>query len=171
MQRYQTFQVSVLKRRLTFGYSVTFAGMEQQVLLDELSQFAARFWKAVNGATVFAFHGPMGAGKTTLITALCSYKGVLEPMSSPTFSIINEYTFFEGDKEKVIYHIDLYRLKDFDEVIQAGVEDCINSGHICLVEWPEKAPDLFDERTVHVFIEPESDTARRVKVEKAIFQR
>lgn len=144
--------------------------MEQTVLLDELPQFAQQLWSYVNGATVFAFHGPMGAGKTTIITALCSYKGVLEPMSSPTFSIINEYTFLENNQEKVIYHIDLYRLKDFDEVIQAGVEDCVNSGHICLIEWPEKAPDLFDERTIHVYIEPISDTTRLVKIEKAMVQ-
>ena len=66
---------------------------------------------------------------------------------------------------KKIYHIELYRLKNEEEVIQAGVEDCVYSGAICMVEWPEKAPDLFDEKTVHVFIEPVSGTERRIDVQ------
>ena len=66
-----------------------------------------------------------------------------------------------------MYHIDLYRLKDEQEVIQAGVEDCVYSGLVCMVEWPEKAPDLFDEKTVHVFIKPISETQRDVTVHVA----
>ena len=142
--------------------------MVQEVSLDELSLFAEQFWKYVGNAKVFAFHAPMGAGKTTLITALCKYKGVTDTMSSPTFSIINQYTFKDSNGDGVIYHIDLYRLKSIEEVVQTGVEDCIYSGDICMVEWPEKAPELFEEKdTIHISIEPLTETLRRIKIEKA----
>jgi len=95
---------------------------------------------------IFAFHGEMGSGKTTFIHALCDTKHVSSPVGSPTFSIINEYSFPEGR----IFHIDLYRLKDEEEAIRAGVEDCLYSGDICLVEWPGIAPALFPKGTVSV---------------------
>ncbi len=134
--------------------------------LDQLGEFAGQFWSYVNGAKVFAFHGPMGAGKTTIIEALCRSKGVKSAMGSPTFSIINEYGYTEKNEERIIYHIDLYRLKDEQEIEQAGVEDCIYSNELCFVEWPEKAPHLFDEKTVHVFIEVPNETERGVKIER-----
>ena len=131
---------------------------------EQLDQFAAQFWNCVNDAKVFAFHGQMGAGKTTIIEALCKAKGVRDVMGSPTFSIINEYVYKENNEEKLIYHIDLYRLKDEQEIIQAGVEDCIYSNQICFVEWPDKAPQLFDENTVHVTIELVNETERNIKI-------
>ena len=106
----------------------------------------------------------MGAGKTTTIAALCRYKGVTEAASSPTFSIINEYAYTEGGIQKTIFHIDLYRLKDDEEVVQTGVEDCVESGKICFVEWPEKAPYLFDERALHIVIKPVNEKERTVKI-------
>ena len=118
-----------------------------QFSIEQLPAFAAAFWNQVKEARVFLFHGQMGAGKTTTITALCQYKGVQQGISSPTFSIINEYVYIENGQQKTIYHIDLYRLKDLEEMIAAGVEDCIYSGAICFVEWPQKAPELFDENT------------------------
>jgi tRNA threonylcarbamoyladenosine biosynthesis protein TsaE len=140
--------------------------MEFQISLSEINAFAQKFWTLVNGATVFAFHGQMGAGKTTIISALAHQKGTHDVTASPTFSIINEYSYHEHNELKKFYHIDLYRLKDEGEVIQAGVEDCVYSGHICMIEWPEKAPLLFDENTVHVFIEPVSETERRVEIRR-----
>ena len=106
----------------------------------------------------------MGAGKTTIIEALCKQKGVIDSMGSPTFSIINEYGFEKDGEEHTIYHIDLYRLKDEEEIIQAGVEDCVYSGAICFVEWPQKAPHLFDGQSVKVEIEAISEEERRVKI-------
>ena len=135
------------------------------ISLSELESFAQRFWNYAGDKKVFAFHGEMGAGKTTIIGILCHHKGTKDVTGSPTFSIINEYSYQENDEAKKIYHIDLYRLKNEEEVIQAGVEDCVYSGSICMVEWPEKAPDLFDEKTVHVFIEPVSATERKVDVQ------
>ncbi len=138
--------------------------MEFHVSYDGLDHFAAAFWKLVKDFKVFAFHGEMGAGKTTIIEALCKSKGVKEVMGSPTFSIINEYGYPDNDSEKIIYHIDLYRLKDEQEIIQAGVEDCVYSGNICFIEWPEKAPHLLDNSAVHVFIELSNEQERLVKL-------
>jgi tRNA threonylcarbamoyladenosine biosynthesis protein TsaE len=132
------------------------------VSLDQLSIFAKQFWKHAGAVKVFAFHGPMGAGKTTIITALGRYRGVKDSMSSPTFSIINQYVFEEDGEEKSMYHIDLYRLERADEAVQAGVEDAVYSGGICMVEWPEKAPGLFDETAAHVYIEPQAPGAPRL---------
>lgn len=135
--------------------------MEWLVSIDDLDHFAEQFWTLLNRARVFAFHGEMGAGKTTLISALCRYKGTEDVTGSPTFSIINQYVSRDG---QIIYHMDLYRLKDEEEVMGAGVDDCINSDAICMVEWPEKAPYLFDEATVHVFIEVVSATQRKIRI-------
>lgn len=139
--------------------------MQVHILFDGLESFANKFWNYVNGWNVFAFHGEMGAGKTTIISMLCHNKGTTDVTGSPTFSIINEYNYFEKGENKKIFHIDLYRLKDEEEVMQAGVEDCIYSGCICMVEWPEKAPGLFYENTVHVFIEVVSETERKILVQ------
>ena len=139
--------------------------MQFDVSLDELEIFAKEFWKKINDWKVFAFHGEMGAGKTTIISKLCQYKGTKDVTGSPTFSIINEYYYIENGETKKIFHIDLYRLKDEEEVVQAGVEDCIYSGAICMVEWPEKSPALFHENAVHVFIQPVSETKRKIVME------
>ncbi len=138
--------------------------MTVAISLSELPAFAQRFWAMAGLARVFLFEGEMGAGKTTLIEALCAAKGVKDHMSSPTFSIINQYAYIENGTEKFIYHIDLYRLNDEEEIIQAGVEDCVYSGSLCLVEWPQKAPGLFDEEAVRVFLEPADATHRLVKL-------
>ncbi|MEO7394495.1 MAG: tRNA (adenosine(37)-N6)-threonylcarbamoyltransferase complex ATPase subunit type 1 TsaE [Chitinophagaceae bacterium] len=132
--------------------------------LENINQVAKEFWKATNGKKVFAFHGQMGAGKTTFIHALCNVKEVKDVVGSPTFSIINEYEYDCEGTKKVIFHIDLYRLKDEEEAIRTGVEECLYSGYICLVEWPEKAPGIFTNDTIHIHIELVNDTTRRLKI-------
>ncbi len=127
--------------------------MEWSFSLDNINEVAKDFWKATEGKMVFAFHGQMGAGKTTFIHALCDAKGVKDVVGSPTFSIINEYEYDCEGTKKVLFHMDLYRIKDEEEALRAGVEDALYSGYICLVEWPEKAPGIFPDNTVHVFIE------------------
>lgn len=129
--------------------------------LDGIDEAAARFWQVIGDNKVVAFHGNMGAGKTTFIHALCEIKGVKDVVGSPTFSIINEYYFPNGK----IFHIDLYRLKDEEEAIRAGVEDCLYSDHTCFVEWPEKAPGLFPNNTVHIFIEVEDSETRHLTIQ------
>ncbi|HYO21639.1 MAG TPA: tRNA (adenosine(37)-N6)-threonylcarbamoyltransferase complex ATPase subunit type 1 TsaE [Flavisolibacter sp.] len=134
------------------------------VSLDGLDAFARTFWRQAGSTKVFLFYGEMGAGKTTLIEAICAAKGVKERMGSPTFSIINQYGYSENGREGLIYHIDLYRLKDEEEIIQAGVEDCVYSGAVCMVEWPQKAPGLFDNNVAEIFIEPIGETQRNIKI-------
>ena len=122
--------------------------MEMSFTLETLADTARIFLVKYKGKKVFAFHGEMGAGKTTFIHALCEVLKVKENVSSPTFSIINEY----DAGNQVVYHIDLYRIKDDEEAIRAGVEDCLFSGNLCFVEWPVKAPSIFPDETVHVTI-------------------
>ncbi len=138
--------------------------MEWQFALDSINEIATMFWKAAGNATVFAFHGQMGAGKTTFIHALCDAKGVKDVVGSPTFSIINEYAYDCEGTKRPLFHIDLYRLKDEEEAQRAGVEDALYSGYICLVEWPEKAPGIFPDNTLHVYIELVDSNTRRLKI-------
>ncbi len=132
--------------------------------LNEIKQAAGKFWEAIDSKKVIAFHGSMGAGKTTFIHALCDVKRVKDTVGSPTFSIINEYLYSENNETKKLYHIDLYRLKDEQEAIRAGVEDCFYSNHICFVEWPERTPHIFPTDTLHAFIEPINEHTRVVRI-------
>ncbi len=134
--------------------------MELSFTLDTIIATANHFWEKFGTQKVFAFHGQMGAGKTTFIHALCEVQQVSSTVGSPTFSIINEYSYPGGS----IYHIDLYRLQDEEEAIRAGVEDVLYSGNICLVEWPERIPGLFPEDTLHVYIETKDEQTRLMRV-------
>jgi tRNA threonylcarbamoyladenosine biosynthesis protein TsaE len=138
--------------------------MEIIYTLQQLPQTADAFWKIAKNANVIALHGKMGAGKTTFIHALCDARGVKDVVSSPSFALINEYIFAGESKEKKIFHIDLYRLHDEKEAVQAGIEDCLYSDHICLVEWPEKIPTLLPHETMHVFIEPIDHETRSLRI-------
>ena len=122
--------------------------MELEFSLGDIQSVAKNFWERFGGSKVFALHGQIGAGKTTFIHALCDARNVSSTVGSPTFSIINEYLFPYGK----IFHIDLYRLKDEDEAVRAGVEECLYSGDICLVEWPDRAPGIFPADTIHISI-------------------
>lgn len=136
--------------------------MDFLVSLDDLDAFAELFWNKAAGANLFLFQGEMGAGKTTTIAALCRAKGVRDAVSSPTYSIINEYAYTEHGVLKKLFHLDLYRLEGEEEAAQAGVEDCLYSGAVCFIEWPEKAPSLFDDTAVHVTLKATSPTERRI---------
>ena|SRR5688500_3132441 len=122
--------------------------MEMSFTLETLPDTARIFLVKYRTKKVFAFHGEMGAGKTTFIHALCDVLKVQEHVSSPTFSIINEY----HAADQVVYHIDLYRIKDDEEALRAGVEDCLFSGNYCFVEWPAKAPSIFPDETINIDI-------------------
>lgn len=138
--------------------------MELSFTLDNINKVAKEFWKETGNKTVIALHGPMGAGKTTFIHALCDALNVKDIVGSPTFSIINEYEYDCEGTKKALFHIDLYRLKDEEEAMKAGVEDCLYSGNLCLVEWPDKAPGIFPSDTIHAFIEIFDDKTRRLKI-------
>lgn len=134
--------------------------LEWTFTIDKIREAAVTCWQAAGDSRVIAFHGQMGAGKTTFIHALCEVKEVSSTVGSPTFPIINEYSYPGG----LLYHIDLYRLKDEEDAIRAGVEDCLYSGHICLVEWPERVETLFPPDTLHVYIEPINNLTRHIRV-------
>src|SRR4030095_11741197 len=138
--------------------------MEITYTIDQVNQTAEAFWKIAPNTQVIAFHGNIGSGKTTFIHALFDVRNVKDVVGSRPFFIINEYYFFENGTEKKIFHIDLYRLKDEQEAIQAGVEDCLNSDHICLVEWPEKISSLLPDQCLHVYIETVNADARKLRI-------
>lgn len=138
--------------------------MEWNFSLENINTVAKEFWKATAGKTVFAFHGAMGAGKTTFIHALCDVKEIKDVVGSPTFSIINEYAYDCDGTKRALFHMDLYRVRDEEEALRAGVEDCLYSGHTCLVEWPEKAPGIFPDHTVQAHIEVIDSQTRRLKI-------
>ncbi|MEI6595001.1 MAG: tRNA (adenosine(37)-N6)-threonylcarbamoyltransferase complex ATPase subunit type 1 TsaE [Bacteroidota bacterium] len=93
-----------------------------------------------------SFEGKIGEGKTTLIKAICNTLGVIDEVSSPTFSLVNEYKTKDG---KTIYHFDFYMIKNIEEVYDIGYEDYFFSGNICLIEWPEKIKELLKEEDVY----------------------
>ncbi len=133
---------------------------------NELAAVAEWLWKQLCPNRILALHGEMGAGKTTLVHALCNNLGVKDTVGSPTFSIINEYSFQKEGKEQNIFHIDLYRLKDEEEAVRTGVEDTLYSGSYCFVEWPEVAPEIFPDDTLHVFISLAGNEKRRIEIER-----
>lgn len=114
--------------------------------LENISAAAQEFLNKTDTYKVFTFSGELGAGKTTFIAALCREWGVAEIVSSPTFAVVQQYT---SERAGAIYHLDLYRIKDEQEAIHSGLEDCLISGNICLVEWPENAPGILPSDTVH----------------------
>jgi tRNA threonylcarbamoyladenosine biosynthesis protein TsaE len=129
--------------------------------LNNIDAVAQQCWPLFDNKKIIALHGPMGAGKTTFVHALCKAKLVSSTVGSPTYSLINQYSYAGGS----MYHIDLYRLKDEEEALRAGVEDALYSGDICLVEWPERAPDFFTAgNTVHIFIEVINEQIRTLRI-------
>ena len=133
--------------------------MELTFQLQDIRKAAREFLDNTSGYIVFAFHGEMGAGKTTFIHALCEELGVVSAISSPTFAIINEY---ESPVAGAIYHMDWYRLKSEEEAVNAGVEDSLLSGQLCLVEWPENAPGLLPDDTFEIHMEALDVDTRRL---------
>ena len=142
--------------------------MELKFSLDTIKEIATRFWKMAGDTKVFAFHGEMGSGKTTFIHALCEVREVKDTVTSPTFSIINEYRYDEDGVEKKIFHLDLYRLKDEEEAIRSGIGDCLYSGNICLAEWPDRAVGIFPEDSLHVYIEIIDSAQRKLRMDDKI---
>jgi len=127
--------------------------------IEELDAVADHLMRLAQSSRIFLFQGGMGAGKTTLIKILCQKLGVEDETSSPTFSIVNEY---EG-KNGLIYHFDLYRIEKEEELFDLGLEEYLHSGYLCLVEWPEMAPSLYQEPHVSIRI-AQDDALRSITV-------
>lgn len=135
--------------------------MDSNFTISKIDNAALWFLENIKDKKIIAFHGAMGAGKTTFIGAVCRQLNVQENISSPTYAIINEYHNNVGKK---IYHIDLYRLDGEQEAIDAGVEDIFYSGDYCFVEWPEKAAHIFPPGTVHCYLESIDDKTRKLVI-------
>ena len=126
--------------------------------LDQVDQIAADLVNQFAAKHVWVFQAEMGAGKTTLIAAIGRAMGIQQAMSSPTFSIMNEYEI----KGKLIYHMDWYRLENEAEARQAGVEAAMDQADLSLVEWPEKASNLVPEDALFLKIEVLDPSLRRI---------
>ena len=126
--------------------------------LEDLREAASQLLDFAADERVFLFKGEMGAGKTTFIKALCERLQITDVVSSPTFSIVNEYHTDHGP----VYHFDFYRLKKESEAFDLGYEDYFYSGSYCFIEWPEKIPNLWPEHYISVEIQEESDRTRTI---------
>ena len=132
--------------------------MDMIYTIAEIDDVAQSLMKKFASKSVWAFDAPMGAGKTTLITALCKILGVQDRVNSPTFAIMNEYQGLG----KVIYHMDWYRLENDGEARRAGVEMAMEDSDFCFIEWPEKAINLIPAEALHIEIEILGPEHRRI---------
>ena len=130
--------------------------------LEDLDRAAGEFLQQIGENRLVAFYAPMGAGKTTFITALCKHLGVEDAVCSPTFTIVNEYLSATGDS---VYHFDFYRITKPSEALDIGLEDYLYSGSLCLMEWPENIEELLPEETLKVRIQVQADGSRRISWE------
>ena len=126
--------------------------------LGDLDRAAGEFLKAIGDNRIIALYAPMGAGKTTFTTAICRRLGVSEDaVSSPTFAIVNEYRTGNGEP---MYHFDFYRITKTSEALDIGFYDYIDSGCLCIMEWPENIEDILPEETLAVKIDVNPDESR-----------
>ncbi|WEK19314.1 MAG: tRNA (adenosine(37)-N6)-threonylcarbamoyltransferase complex ATPase subunit type 1 TsaE [Candidatus Pedobacter colombiensis] len=130
--------------------------------LDGLENAAKKIVTRTQDDHIFIFEGEMGAGKTTLIKALAKELGVTKVVSSPTFSIVNEY----DAQGKVIYHFDFYRIKNLQEAYDIGYEEYFYSGNICFIEWPEKIEPLLPQHYVKIEISVQNENDRILSISK-----
>ena len=133
-----------------------------RLVIDDLSsidQVAKKFLDATEGVRLFAFNGQMGAGKTTFICALCRVLGVDDEVSSPTFTIVNEYVASAG---REICHFDFYRIESLAEAMDIGLEEYLYSDKICFMEWSENVEQLLPPETLKVDITITADGVREL---------
>jgi len=116
---------------------------------QELPDAAKKLLDYTGKNRLLAFYGEMGAGKTTIIKAICKSLGATDSVTSPTFTLINEYRTTDGN---LLYHIDFYRIKKPDEVFDFGIEEYFSSGSYCFMEWPELIEELLPAETVKIRI-------------------
>lgn len=129
--------------------------------VDELEEVAKAVVESLDGRNVVALCGAMGAGKTTLVSALMEYLGSSDTVTSPTFALVNQYATASSE---VVYHFDFYRINRIEEVYDMGYEEYFYSDNLCLVEWPELIEDLLPEDAMVVRIEVLSPTERKFTI-------
>ncbi len=132
--------------------------MEVVYKLKQIDEVAKQFIQFIREYKIITLSGELGTGKTTFINSICKQYGVTETVTSPTYALIHEYHF----NKDTIYHMDLYRIKNEREAIDAGVEDCIVSGNLCFIEWPEVAATLLPDKYVKVTFESLRNDERKL---------
>ena len=130
--------------------------------LEELDNAAKEVIKRIGDRKIIAFYGKMGAGKTTLITAICNNLGVIDTISSPSFSLVNEYN---TDKGESIFHFDFYRIDKIEEAFDFGYEEYFFGGDMCLIEWPELIESILPENIATITITENEDHSRLINVD------
>ena len=128
--------------------------------LDKITSAASYLDKNIQ-TSIVCFGGPMGVGKTTLISALCNKWNVKDQVSSPTFSIINHY---ESEIKGPLYHFDFYRVEKLQEALDIGVEEYFYSGDLCLIEWPDMIKELIPENHLEISIKLVGDNSREITI-------
>ena len=139
--------------------------MKQQITIAntaDLDRAAAEFLEKIGDRSLVAFFAPMGAGKTTFTTAICKALGVTDPVGSPTFAIVNEYMTASGDS---MFHFDFYRINKLSEAMDIGLYDYLDSGCLCMMEWPENIEELLPEETLRITINVNPDQTRTLSWE------
>lgn len=131
--------------------------------LTDLDQAACGLVDFAGDRRKMAFYGEIGVGKTTFIQAICKQLGVREAVVSPTFALVNEYSLAaDFQQEQLVYHLDLYRLKNIQEALDIGVEDMLYDSHYCFIEWPELIEVLLPEEVLRIKIEALNNSARKI---------
>jgi tRNA threonylcarbamoyladenosine biosynthesis protein TsaE len=126
-----------------------------------LTAGAKNLLKHCGNKKIFAFYGTMGSGKTTIIKAVCEVLGAVDIISSPTFTLVNEYLTSKGDS---IYHIDFYRIKKQEEVFDFGIEEYLTGDSYCFMEWPELVVEILPPGTVSVRIAVDDKEQRTLRI-------
>ena len=148
-----------------YNYTIKLSEKKEILLLDEQGK-AVKTTDILQKteSTVFAFDGPMGAGKTTFIRQLCADLGSEDIVNSPTFAIVNVYDYPTDGGKREIYHFDCYRIKDIREALDFGAEEYLYSGEYCFIEWPENIEQILPEDTVWVKIVPQENGDRQLRL-------
>jgi tRNA threonylcarbamoyladenosine biosynthesis protein TsaE len=131
--------------------------------ITDLPELADQLISFADDLNIWLFDGDMGAGKTTLIKAVCEALNVLDQMNSPTFALVNEYLTGQDD---LVYHFDFYRIDSEKEAFDIGVEEYFQSGYICLIEWPAKIPTLLPDQYLKIAIVLNEDGSRTITATK-----
>ena len=134
--------------------------MNKNYSLDDLSSIASELISSVENKTLL-FYGQMGVGKTTLIKEICKQLGVLDNISSPTFSLVNEY---QTSKEETVFHFDFYRIEEEEEALDMGIEEYFDNNAWCLVEWPENIENLLPLDAVQIHLSILNDEQRNIQL-------